>query len=56
MIVDGAADFVIGGSTGAVVDIYVLELWYNYCTEILIITGWTSTERDARRRIEKEDT
>ena len=38
MIVDGAVDFVIGGPTGAVVDVCVLELWYNHCTEILIIT------------------
>ena len=39
MIVDGVVDFAISGAAGAVVvDIHVLELWYNHCTEIIIIT------------------
>ena len=39
MIVDGVVDFAIGDAAGAVVvDIHVLGLWYNNCTEILIIT------------------
>ena len=40
MIVDGVVDLAISGAAGAVVvvDMHVLELWCNHCTEIIIIT------------------